>query len=103
MIKLSSETVVALSDAAKLLPRRRRGKKPHRATLYRWASRGLRGTRLEVIRVGGTTCTSHEALQRFFDRLTAATANDTPVHSRTPVGQQRTDEQAEGELKSAGF
>jgi hypothetical protein len=33
------------------------------------------GVKLEVIRVGGTLCTSVEALQRFFDRL----ANHSPT------------------------
>jgi hypothetical protein len=37
----------------------------------RWSTKGLRGIRLETIRVGSTTCTSLEALQRFFDGLTA--------------------------------
>ena len=41
-------------------------------TIYRWATKGMRGFRLETIRIGGTLCTSHEALQRFFDRLTEA-------------------------------
>ena len=39
------------------------------ATLWRWSSHGLRGVRLETVRVGGTTCTSTEALSRFFARL----------------------------------
>ncbi len=37
--------------------------------LYRWATEGLRGVHLETIQVGGTLCTSIEALQRFFERL----------------------------------
>ena len=39
------------------------------ATLYRWATHGCRGVRLETIQIGGTKCTSQEALQRFFNRL----------------------------------
>lgn len=69
MIDLQTETVVSLSEAAALLPRRRAGKRPHVATLYRWASRGCRGVVLETIQVGGTLCTSREAVQRFCDRL----------------------------------
>lgn len=68
-IDLSSETVLSLRDATHKLPRRRAGKKPNVATLYRWGQRGCRGIRLETIRVGGTLCTSVEALQRFCDRL----------------------------------
>lgn len=78
-INIRDEDVLTLAEAAKSksLPRRRRRRKPHASTLYRWARHGLRGVRLEVIRVGGTLCTSTEALQRFFDRLTAAACNST--------------------------
>src|SRR4051812_7397319 len=68
----TTETVLSLTEAASRLPRRRGSKKPHVATLYRWAQRGLRGVRLETIQVGGTLCTSSEALQRFFNRLSNA-------------------------------
>ena len=69
MINLESEDVVSLSDAAKSLPRRRGGCKPHLKTLYRWTLHGCRGVLLESIQVGGTRCTSHQAIQRFCDRL----------------------------------
>lgn len=94
-IKITSETVMTLSAAAKLLPKVRNGKRPHVATLYRWSGPGLRGVRLETIRIGGTTCTSVEALQRFFD-----------ASSKTaPTPRQRTDEdgRAEDELTSGGW
>jgi hypothetical protein len=68
-IDIHSEKVVTFAEAARLLPRRRAGRKPHISTLYRWSSRGLRGVTLEIIQIGGTACTSREALQRFFDRL----------------------------------
>ncbi len=68
MIQLAEE-ILTLRHAAQRLPRRRSGRRPHPATLYRWATDGLRGVRLETIQVGGTTCTSIEALQRFFERL----------------------------------
>ena len=69
MIDLSTETLLSFPEACKRLPRRRSGKRPHPATLYRWASDGLRGVMLETIQVGGTLCTSMEALHRFFVRL----------------------------------
>lgn len=69
MIELKSETIVSFSEASNHLPRRRASKRPHPATLYRWASKGLHGIKLETIQVGGTLCTSIEALQRFFDSL----------------------------------
>src|SRR5262249_52278572 len=60
-----------LTEAAATLPRRRGGKRTNVATLYLWSTRGLRGQVPETIQVGGTRCTSVEALQRFFDRPTA--------------------------------
>ena len=74
MINVTTEEVLPLSAAAKLLPRRRRGRPVAMATLYRWASSGLHGVRLEVVRVGGTTCTTRAALQRFCEELTRKTA-----------------------------
>ncbi len=72
-IDLHTEMVESLADLATWdrIPRRRRGKKLHVSTLFRWASRGCRGVKLETTRVGGTLCSSKDALQRFFDRLSA--------------------------------
>ena len=69
MIDISTERVLTLNNAIAHLPHRRKGSRPHLATLYRWANRGIKGVKLETLQVGGTLCTSIEALQRFFDRL----------------------------------
>ena len=74
MIDYQTETVVTFQKACERLPRRRAGKSAHPNTLHRWATEGIRGKRLETIRVGGTRCTSLEALQRFFDALTTEEA-----------------------------
>ena len=95
MIDISSETVTSLTEATQHLPRRRRNKRPATATIYRWAQRGVRGVVLETIQVGGTKCTSVEALQRFCDRLTNATRQHP-----TPSSAGRT-KQREKEIVSA--
>lgn len=87
MIDIQAETVLSFAEATDHLPRRRGRRKPHVTTLYRWAQRGCRGVKLETIQVGGTKCTSLEALQRFFDRLAGtsdepAGADITPHRSR---------------------
>lgn len=69
MIDTTQETIVPLTQAAGELPCRRRGRKTHVSTLYRWATSGCRGVVLETIQIGATRCTSREALQRFFERL----------------------------------
>ena len=66
MIDCNRETLLTLSEAAKLLPARRAGKKTHISCLYRWTKTGCRGVVLESLQVGGTRCTSKEALARFF-------------------------------------
>ena len=69
MIDSTTETLISLSDAAKAVPRRRRGRKTHLSTLYRWATAGVRGVVLETLQCGGSRVTSREAMQRFFERL----------------------------------
>jgi len=84
MIDMSCETLVPLSQVPKLLPPRSNGKRLHISAVYRWAQRGVRGVKLESIRIGGTTYTSREALQRF------AEGNHTPSQAvRTPASPTR--------------
>ena len=77
MIDLNTENIVSFAEACERLPRRRAGRPTHPATLYRWASDGLKGICLETIQVGGTLCTSMEALQRFFEELADRSASRT--------------------------
>ncbi|MBI3465351.1 MAG: DUF1580 domain-containing protein [Planctomycetes bacterium] len=100
MIDLAAETVLSLSEAARYLPRRRAGKNPHVSTLFRWARDGLRGVRLETIRVGGTLCTSLEALQHFCERLTNPDAARAPCSNSAMM---RAAEAAGRELERAGI
>ena len=72
MIDPKAEELLTLKDAAQILPRHRRGRKPHFGTLWRRVTSGLKGVKLETIRVGGPLCTRPEALQRFFRRLSEA-------------------------------
>lgn len=45
------------------------GKRVHISACYRWIQRGVRGIKLEALRIGGTMYTSVEALERFGLRL----------------------------------
>src|SRR5262249_58250363 len=72
----TTETLRSFAEAAQRLPALRGGKAVHPITLWRWSTRGIRTRRgvrvcLEAIKVGGTTCTSDQALIRFFHALTA--------------------------------
>ena len=77
MIDLESETIITAREACQRLPRRRAGRLTHPTTIARWMDEGIKGVRLEGIRIGTNRCTSMEALQRFFDRLTEASASST--------------------------
>jgi hypothetical protein len=98
---ISKERLLTLSEAAKLLPRRRGGKKTHVASLYRWSKVGLKGIRLEVLRAGGVTCTSQESLQRFFDALTARSTR--PVLDSRPEPKVMNSNAVEIALDSLGI
>src|SRR5437763_6223445 len=98
-IDIATEEILTLAQAAATLPRRRRGRKTHVSTLYRWTMVGCRGIRLETIQIGGTRCTSREALQRFFERLSSpgTTGADGAVprdHPRSPLRRRRDSEAA---------
>ena len=100
MSDLQHEELVPFNEAVKLIPKRN-GKTAHLSLLYRWSSRGLRGVRLEYIQAGGTRCTSHAAIRRFYQRLTPA---ETPAPvSKTSAQRQREIEAAERELTEAGI
>jgi hypothetical protein len=68
-INLSRETPVSYRDAIRRILPTKEGKGLHIGTLHRWRIQGLRGTRLESIKIGGQWYTSLEALQRFFDAV----------------------------------
>ena len=99
MIDTSTEEILSLSQAAEQLPRRRRGCKTHVSCLYRWTTSGCRGIVLESIQIGATRATSKEALQRFYERLSAPSE---PSERRTVAASQRASEAAERELKNRG-
>jgi hypothetical protein len=104
MIDISTERLITLSEAAKLLPQRRRGRKTHVSTLRRWVTCGSRGMRLESLRTPSGICTSVEAVQRFLEHVThARRGEETPSHSRSLVQRQRASEAAARELKKLGL
>ena len=97
LLDLVNEGILTLTQAAKRLPKLRQGRPVHVATLWRWAHHGLRGIKLETMKMGGTRVTSLEALQRFFQKL-----SDPDERTRMPMDQKRM-EKVEAELKRLGF
>lgn len=63
--RLLSEGLLTLSQAARLLVTERGDGKVSPVTLWRWATKGKRGKRLEACYGSGQLCTSRQALARF--------------------------------------
>ncbi len=102
MIDMTRESLLTLNQAAKLpwMPERRNCRRPHVATLHRWATKGLNDVRLETVQVGGSRCTSREALARFFDALAK---KNRPVASTDSQSVGADAEHADAELDRLGF
>ena len=60
MIDLQRETLITLAEAAKLIPGR-----PSACSIWRWRTRGVKGRKLECVKIGGRAYTSLEAIARF--------------------------------------
>lgn len=75
-IEIWKETTIPLAAAVQLLPARRQGKPPTLSCIYRWTAKGYRGVVLERVAIGGTRCTSREALSRFFQRISQPILRD---------------------------
>jgi Protein of unknown function (DUF1580) len=87
MIAIDQEQIVAIREVPRRLPRRPDGKCVHISAVYRWIQRGIRGVHLETIRIGGTTYTSVEALQRFADAQSVP--NQLHIEQSTPKARLR--------------
>jgi hypothetical protein len=58
------ETALTLTQAAKTFGRLS-GRTPHVATVHRWAIKGVRGVKLETIRLGGLRLVRPQAIEAF--------------------------------------
>jgi hypothetical protein len=96
---LFSEELLSLAQAARRLPRLRNDRPVATSTVWRWATRGLRGCTPATVRVGGTTCTSAEAMRRFL----VATSQLPPRASPAARGQADRDTAVEQALAAEGL
>ena len=86
MIDTGVENLIPLRAVPQLLPSRPNGKRLHISAVYRWTLRGVKGIRLETVRIGGTTYTSREAIQRFSELLSGELPSAQPAN---PVSRAR--------------
>jgi hypothetical protein len=96
---------LTLSQAARRLPRRRRGRPVSPATLWRWYKHGIKArsgetVRLQVWKIGGQTFTSEEALRVFSERLSTIGCYDNPVAA--PSTKADFEENVEAQLDALG-
>ena len=98
---LAAKEVIPVEDLPNILPKKR-GRKLHYSTVYRWCSRGCRGVKLETFLYGGTICTTPEAITQFFERLNATRSGSQPTPTRTPAARRRASEAAARELERMG-
>jgi len=98
MIDISTEHLIPIGEVPKHLPARHSGKHIHISAVYRWLLRGIRGAHLESIRIGGTSYTSTEALQRFADQLSHACSPSTPTQNSSTTQRRSQIERATRQL-----
>jgi len=72
---LNQDNLLSLREAVRYVPSIN-GRRRAVSTLYRWCRRGIKGIRLEYVRVGRNVATTPEALERFFAALAAADGRD---------------------------
>jgi hypothetical protein len=105
-IDIRSEEIFSLTAATRLpcFRNRRAGKPINVSTLWRWATVGVRGIKLDTIMAGGSRSTSLEAIERFFQALTLrADTRENPVVPPRHSSQRRKQIQAaEQRLARAG-
>lgn len=108
MIRLANANAcqaLTLPEACKWIGQRT-GKTPATSTAWRWVLRGVRGgIRLEVFRLGGTTYTTPELIERFMEATTgtvkveSATAATTPTETLDHQARRREIAAAQAQLR----
>lgn len=99
-IEIQKEELVSFAQVAAMLPPRRRNRPVHVTTIRRWREPGIRGVRLEAVRVGGAWHTSVEAFARFCERLTAI---ETGESGAATIGTAISAAKLDAELSQEGW
>jgi hypothetical protein len=90
------EKVINLHEAPEYLGHGRQGQRPHVSFLVRAIKTGIRGQKLEAVRLGGRWLTSVEALQRWCEAQTPSSPESTQKpatkrHRRAASSQDHVD------------
>lgn len=108
MVDTTTETLLTLSQAARLLPPSRHGSPVTLSCLLRWVLTGIRlpdgaVVRLEAVRLGGRWLTSREALQRFAVAQTPRLDDPSQRAPRSPGARTRASQRAARALERLGI
>ena len=103
MIDVANENLVPLGQVPTIVPSSHPGKRLNIATVWRWATHGVRGVQLESILIGGARYTSREAVARFVDALNGTRDGAPAAPVPTPARRQRQRERAARVCDAAGI
>src|SRR5262249_12849936 len=105
VLNVNSEQIITLAQLARRIPCRRNNRPVHVSTIHRWRNPGIRGVRLDCVRVGGMWCTSLQAFARWVEQLTAVKKQGEPntPTTRPDVEGTKRDAEVERQLDDLGI
>lgn len=95
---LAIDDLIPVAKLREMLPSRRPGRKLNYATIWRWAKHGVRGRKLEIVKIGGAVYVTPEALERFAN----GDGDTTAPARRSPARRDRDVKAAEARLRAKG-
>jgi len=72
---MAHEKLILFAESGQQFP----GRSPSIPTLHRWRLRGVRGVKLETLKVGGRRFTSIEAIARFVEALNEPQSSEPSI------------------------
>lgn len=84
MIEALSDELLTMAEAAKTCPKIG-GKRRSTVTLWRWATKGIKGVKLEHVQIGRDIRTTEAALNAFFRDVANAPAEERGVLRNRPT------------------
>ena len=103
-IDISKETPFPLTQAPKAQPFKHAGREGGPVSIqkvWRLATKGLRGVKLETILIGGTRCTTLDAIERFI--MATQDGTPAPAAARTPTQRAKSHAKAMQRLEQVGI
>ena len=95
-----TERLLTISEAARVFPKR-----PATVSIWRWATKGVRGCKLRTVAIGGKRYVPESAIAEFLAACSAAANHETPSAPPPRTTRQRAAaiKAAEAVLSRAGI